>query len=310
MKKRYAIVLAAVLAVLLIGLTLAKFVHSFESSQIQMTAENFYFTADLLGDDTMIEGEDGTYAFPAEQSGEWYLYGSGKHEISIEVRNYSDKLRVTEDKINYTAWIETSEDYSGTPSLSVGEDSDGNSEGESEGKLDRALDGGQDAEMKADILTLTIPEDDETDSGEESEISVVLRSSSPYEKTIRLKFILKKSEQKITYRVNDYVGSPYAELVIMSDGEMSEDDEKITLVWPKGLSIDNTNALTFSVNDGSASGMEIKAEGSSYRMELSRALKAGESTSIYFFKADTSACYDTDGVKTVQDYTIAISDSQ
>ena len=100
--------LLAAVCCLLAGIW-ARYIHQTITENSQITAENFYFTANLLGD-TKMTAVDGTsqesYAFgDASTEGTWSLYGSSEHQIQIQVQNYYDELRVTPREIAYTGSV-------------------------------------------------------------------------------------------------------------------------------------------------------------------------------------------------------------
>jgi hypothetical protein len=337
-KKIFALLAFAVLAVALAGGLIARYVRTFRGSDRQAVAEDFYFIAELLGDDKMEpvgsgSGEE-TYAFPEEQSDEWYLYGPAGHEITIKLSNYSDNYRITKKDITYQAEVEieapsgtapeslntwknrislTKTESIGGAGASAGSgDATVSSTGTSSGTL--TLSGNMDGSTKSqDTLSLTIPDCNSNSGGTDipdgTKVTLILTSKSPYEKTIKLAFILCREKEEVKYQVVDSVGRRYAELILMTDKAIEKD--KLTLQWSKNLSIDNTDPLTYTYNQKSgkftpSAGIEDR------KMAISQTLKEDQSESIYFFKSDTNLDYSTNGTVTVNSadgtYTISITD--
>lgn len=92
---------------------------------------------------------------------------------------------------------------------------------------------------------------------------------------------------QLRYKIQDSAGSPYAELILMANsvGTGSMGSVQPYLTWPQDLSIDNTNGLTFGADFVQQKGMTDR------NMQISRPLRAEESESVYFFKADVSKNY-------------------
>ena len=269
----------------LFGGVFAKYIHQNVTGTSQVMAENFYFTADLLGDTRMVS-EDGqageSFSFgEASTEGTWYLYGAGTHSIDVQIQNFYDALRVTEKDITYRAEVSIQDKNGNTLSAPDGlqvQTADGNL------FTDGTLTGGS-ASFQA--LTLQVPDHMTWAYDDETAVTVTVASSAPYRKTLTLHFVLYATDTTLKYRVTDSTGSPYAELVIMTNvGGNAE--VKPTLVWPQGLSIDNTNKLTFTYENGTftqMTGMEGR------RMQISESLAAGRSETIYFFKSNISEDY-------------------
>lgn len=80
-------------------------------------------------------------------------------------------------------------------------------------------------------------------------VIVKIASTSPYKKTLTMKFILYATDTTLKDRITDSSGSPYAELVLMTNVE-GNNGVKPYLNWSKELEIDNTNPLTFTQQSG------------------------------------------------------------
>lgn len=271
-----------VVCCLLVGI-LAKYIYEKATQTSQITADKFYFTADILGDTKMVstDGNAGeTYSFTEKSTqGTWYLYGASEHNIQIQVQNYFDELRITEKDIQYTGSISAT-------------DPEGN---EISSITDLALKNGNETFIngtlnKADTkqsqtLTAVIPSHTNWAYKDGTTVTVTIRSTAPYKKTLMMKFILYATDTTMKYQINDSAGSPYAELILMTNVDA---DIQPYLDWSDELEIDNTNPLTFTYNGNQfvqQTGMENR------NMQISQALKSGRSETIYFFKNDTSKNY-------------------
>jgi hypothetical protein len=301
-KRNYIVVVILALMVIAAAGVAARYLRSYKSDSGQATAREFYFTTDLLGDSSMVDesgsaGEGNTYSFPAEQSGTYYLYGGSAHAITIQVQNFSDTERITQENITYTAsvTVETPQNSGNAYERSYVSLKNGDTTWNT-GK-NHTLSGKQ---QESDTLILDIPSYQERSYADGTMVTVLLASTAPYEKTIKLNFCLYSVDTALRYEVNDSFGSPYAELVIMTNvGTNRQDGQSSSTVqpylrWGSDLSIDNTNNLTYTYNEAATSGENPfnQKEGMTDRsMQISRELNPGESESIYFFKSDTSKNY-------------------
>ena len=134
---------------------------------------------------------------------EYKIYGDS---VSFEIRNFIDSFRVSKEDITYTV------------SANVGT---------------LSSNGGTLTAETADSDTITL-----TYSGEEAEkeITVTVRSTSPYVKELKAKFIF--AESAMRYEITDSAGSYYAELYIHT----ADEARTVTVNWDKEvLLIDETN---------------------------------------------------------------------
>jgi hypothetical protein len=282
--------IALALLVLLAAVVAARYLRSDKSEQGQASAQEFYFTTDLLGDSYMVNengaaGAGDSFAFPSVQSGTFYLYGGGKHAITIQVQNFSDAQRITAQSISYTASVTVETPSGGSASYTAqdvsltkdGSSCTGGTLKQNKGAL----------EQVSDALVLSIPDCQTTAYDDGTVVTVTLTSTAPYEKTIELRFVLYSVDTALRYEVNDSVGSPYAELVIMTNAKTDVAVQPY-LQWSSALSIDNTNVLTYTYNNGTFTQMDGIED---RKMQISRELNSGESVSIYFFKSNTSESY-------------------
>ena len=283
------IVIAIIIVLALIGGVGAKYLLKFSSDKGKVTADKFYFTTDLLGDQTMIAaiGENASnYRYEDIQKGEWHLYGGGAHDISFQVRNFADEKRVTKTKISYTANVEAKKsDGSVIQNLATIQKS-GETGQNTNAAVTSTLAGEQSA---TDSLVLSIKSSNEISYDEGTEVVVTITSTSPYKKTMEFHFKLYTVDTYLRYEVKDSVDSPYAELFIMTNivdgGNTGSGGVRPWLQWSDKLSIDNTNSLTYGKEFDPVDGIESR------NMQISQQLKAGESESIYFFKSDPKENY-------------------
>lgn len=307
---KFLLLVTAVISCCLAGGLLARYMHQTVTDPGQVTSEYFYFTADLLGDTKMVK-TDGTveegYSFGEKSTEEtWYLYGGSRHELEIQVQNFYDELRYTKEAISFQAtlsakkadgtklWLAEEESaQERVPSLIVGtvntdQGAEDGADQKNSGSENRTytLPGNQKSSAS---VTLSIPSNSDWKYEENTELTVELKSTVPYTKTLTLHFILYAKDAALRYQVKDSVGSPYAELIIMTNVEGSGNTEESVqpfLKWPSSLLIDNTNKLTFHYEDGVfklQDGMESR------NMQISESFATGRSESIYFFKEDPSA---------------------
>lgn len=295
-RKRTILVLAVILILSVTVVVMAKYLRSFEPVSGIMTSDKFYFTTDLLGDSTMVDssGENpgSGYVYEAVQEGTWNLYGGGAHEITFELRNYYDDLRITQGQISYTVSVEakTPADESGSSNSVSGLATVSDNSADPAGTVISGALGSAGSEGKAvQEITLSIADEQTVPYVDGTEVIVTIQSTSPYEKIMKLHFLLYQVDTYLSYEIQDSVGSPYAELILMANSVGTESTGSVQpyLTWPKDLSIDNTNGLTYTYETDfvQQSGMTDR------NMQISRALRAKESESIYFFKADVSKNY-------------------
>ena len=178
---------------------------------------------------------------------EYKICGS---EVEFEIRNYIDSLRTNVEAIEYTV----SASDGGTLSSNGG-----------------TLIGGTE---KCAKITLTY-------SGEEAEkkITVTVRSSLPYVKELKAKFVFTKPV--LRYEITDSPGSYYAELYIHTANEAKE----VTVKWDTAkLLIDETNDYVFG---------KLTADKNS----ASVSIPAHTTVKIAFFKNDITKNYSCGATK-------------
>jgi outer membrane receptor protein involved in Fe transport len=236
-----------------------------------------------------------TVAVPDEDNYSWALYGKESHTVDIDVRNYLDELRINEKDIEYkislngktpvyddngelTGYEEADETTLGNLVSLTGQDNKSlDTEYTLKGKQDNATAEQDFHSWSLNINNLSEIYNSRKDSNyvEDFIITVSIQSVKPYKSVINLDFILYSADPPMCYRLIEY--SNYYELIIMAESE----PEELTLYWPQGISIDNTNPLTYT--DGFVQREIVKSD-DGYSMKLENPLKAMGSTSIYFFK--------------------------
>lgn len=266
-RKWIIFVLAVILILIVTVVVMAKYLRSFESVSGIMTSDKFYFTTDLTGDSTMVDssGENpgNGYIYEDVQEGTWNLYGGGAHEITFELRNYYDDLRITQGQISYTVSVEAKaptdeSESSSIPELATVSD---NSTGPAGTKISGTLGKAETKEKAAQKITLSIKEEQEVPYKDGTEVIVTIQSTSPYEKVMELHFLLYQVDTYLSYEIQDSVGSPYAELILMANSVgtgPTDSSVQPYLTWSKDLSIDNTNGLTFGTDFAQQAGMTDK----------------------------------------------------
>lgn len=263
------ILLAAISVVLVLtGITTAKYIHNQRNSDNVIVAEGFYFTVDLLGN----TNDD------ADLRKEIHLYGSGDQNITLNVLNHFDALRITESDITYTFSVNSSynaikiqkgsEDYSSGAQCHM-----------------------QQGVRATDTFTVTIPEG----YGDQEKVTITIASSVPYKKVMKLEIVLHVLGYEMAYRVEDSVNSPYATLIVMSNVDV--DPEKLIINLEEinktsnVLQVDTTNAY---VLDPGTLSLRINAPGTKGYIDTvktTQKINAGASLAIYLFKTDITKNY-------------------
>lgn len=293
-RKRTILVLAVILVLIVVAVVVAKYLRSFQPVSGIMTSDKFYFTTDLMGDSTMVDssGENpgNGYVYEDVQEGTWNLYGGGTHEITFELHNYYDDLRITQGQISYTVNVEAKvpagEGGNGSPIPGLATVSDSSADPAGTAISGTLKEAGTE-EKAVQKITLSILDEQTVSYEDGTEVIVTIQSTSPYEKIMKLHFLLYQVDTYLSYEIQDSIGSPYAELILMANsvGTGPSGSVQPYLNWSQDLSIDNTNGLTYGADFVQQAGMTTR------NMQISRALRAKESESIYFFKADVSKNY-------------------
>ena len=221
-------------------------------------SDKFYFTVDLLGDTNLGDDLSKTYD----------LYGGDSKNISFFVRNYFDSLRITGSNVSYTVSLDGSAKTSASLNISSG-----------------SLTG---STLDQDEIKLSITEE----YSNLDTVEVVVTSTSPYVKTMRVIFVLHKYAEVVECHLNDSSGSMIAELsikanVLVKAKSMTIDFSTINSS-SNALKIDSTNAYLLdseNTNDPGTGWLKL--------VVLTLDIDAGESLTINFFKEDISKNYST-----------------
>lgn len=273
----------------------AKYQTVYRAKPCAVTSDPFYFSVDLTGDSKM---ENGRFSEKEEKT--YHLYGGSRHTITMELRNYYDSLRVTRKKIVYQVRLEAS---AGLASVKTADEEGllsavrgGSEEGEPllQGTLGNEEGAACEPEEREMILELASCAEQNYLDGEEVILSI--ESTAPYKKTIELHFILHREEQALSYEIQDSPGNVYAELILKNHIPREEgitDGARPYIIWPMGLSVDQTNALTYQWDADRKvfSQQPIEEQGADRKMQISRPLEMNESCSLYFFKSDVTQDY-------------------
>lgn len=274
----------------------AKYRFSYQAEPLVVTSDSFYFSVDLTGDSKM---ENGRFSEKEEKT--YHLYGGSRHTVSMRLRNYYDSLRITQTKIQYQVSLGASAglasvkmaDQDGILCTFQGEN--GNTEPLIQGTLGREdTESACEPEEQELILEIEPYADQNYQDGEE--VKLVIESTAPYEKTIELHFILHREEHDLSYEIQDSPGNVYAELIMKNcvpNEGWGDDSVRPYIIWPKELSIDQTNPLTYQWNAdrGEFVQQPIESQDTVRKMQISRTLKMNESCSVYFFKSDVTQDY-------------------
>ena len=259
----------------LVGGIVAKYVEVGSSDENQVSANNFYFTLDLLAATDQYAGKDENTITERTIN----LYGATQASVRFDVRNFQDDLRYTGKNITYT--VSYSAD-SGVPAKMTS----GGQEVTSGSTY--ILAGGAKSHQE---FTVSASEN-KVDGGK---IVVKVASSVPYVKEMTLTIVLHPQQYDVLYRVEDAPGDPYATLVIMAGKAGGVAAGKINMDWSavnataNALQVDSTN--TFVNLSGVLPGVGV--DDSSFLKSAVSAKKLDEngSVAIYFFKKDPSKDY-------------------
>lgn len=276
-KKAVPLLVLAVGVVLLclVGGLRAKYVTVDEQDNNQASANDFYFSIDLLAATDQYSGQDENAV--TERTVD--LYGATQTSLTFQVRNFFDTLRVNPADITYTVTYTADKD--------VPVKVENGSSTVTSGASFTLTGGGQDA----DQFTVSAPDN----QVEQGKITVTVKSSVPYVKEMKLTIVLHPQQYDVLYRVEDTAGDPYATLIIMAGKPGGVDAGSIRVDWSaingtdNVLQVDSTN--TFVNPSGTLPG--VGADDKTFLKEFISAKKIDEngSVAIYFFKQDPSKDY-------------------
>ena len=245
----------AFVLLLVSGISTAKYYNEKYYPSV-VASENFYFTIDLLGntntDDSLVK----TY----------HLYGGDSKSIDFNIQNYFDELRITSNDVLFNISIEGSEASRATLTCSKNT--------LSKNTLDKAQCHLEISEGYANL----------------GEVHVVIKSTSPYVKTMKLIFVLHSYAEVVECTINDSDSSLYAEVVISSniyidDKHLSIDYSSINAT-ENILRVDMTNPyVKDDANTNNPGDSFLK------KIVITSEINPGQSVSINFYKKDISVDY-------------------
>lgn len=210
--------LIAVLGMLLAfsGITAARYVNQVKKGNL-MSAENFYFTSDLLREESADESKTAVY----------YIDPLAEN-FTVELYNYADNMRIMSKDINYTVNVEngTANPVSGTLSVS------GNSA------------------VKAEITIRPTTNSSAGNAGagktsgtsNTSDVTVTVTSTSPYKKTLKAVF---KRELGNQFQLEDKTGNRAAVLTMTC----ADSSKSISITLPEGVIPDKTDSRVTEYKD-------------------------------------------------------------
>lgn len=250
---------------------LAKYTYN-DGESLVLTDSPMYFTVDLIQN---VYGDDDVNTL------EHTLYGGDSRNLSFNVLNYFDEYRITEYDITYSVKVENT---SSLESLKAFND------------FELVLESGSSKLTKntQDAHKYQLKVGGSYESG--TQLTVTVTASAPFKKEMKMVFNLVNSSNTVNYYIDDGADSLYAELVIYSDIDISED--KIIIDWSdinktKNIfQIDSTSPyIDLSDVDGRVeSGSYVDSNGNTIttyyynKAKVAIELKENMSISIIFFK--------------------------
>ncbi|MCD8373065.1 MAG: hypothetical protein LUD27_07190 [Clostridia bacterium] len=273
-----AVLLAfALLAAAVCGYVYARYASRDSYSDNQISLDDFYFTVDILGDS--VDETSSTKDINV-------FGGTETQDITFYVCNYFDSLRITNSDITYTVSYASSLTSGGAKDVGITDSNGAITSGDSFTLVKNGT-------QSSAAYTLSIG----TYSNAET-ITVTIKSTSPYTKTLTLNFNLVTASTdagcELTSGTNTST-SAYVELLIKSDIAFAIGE--VTINWSSAstLQFDNTNAY-FTLDTGNTSATSKKA------------IDAEESVTVKFFKLDSSIIYTVGAVlSTGSNNTLAIT---
>lgn len=260
--------LAVVVVVLcFVGGLRAKYVAIDEHEKNQFSANDFYFSIDLLAATDQYAGDDENEITEREI----HLYGAGQNRLTFQVRNFFDDLRVNPADITYT--VSYSANVSAELTVGGNQVTSGASYTLSKNSKDY------------DEFTISAP----NNTVEGGKITVTVASTVPYVKTMTLTVVLHPQQYDVLYRVEDNAGDPYARLIVMVGKPEGVQVGKINVDWSainatsNILQVDSTN--TFVNLSGVHGENEMDDTNNFVQKFTSKEVVDGNgSVAIYFFK--------------------------
>lgn len=242
--------------VCLVGGLMAKYVTSASKGDNRIGANDFYFSVDLM---EAVEGEDENRVL--ERTVE--LYGAGQNSLTFTVQNFFDGLRISTGEIAYTL------SWEGAVTLEL-EDASVTS-----GSAHTLAGGSQ----NGDTFTASF-----TDTTQAATAVITVASTAPYTKEMKLTVKFSPEIYDVLYRVEDSVGSVYANLIVMVGKEDGVDAGKLRFLWDESLlQIDCTNTHIVEQNGDT---LTVPAGVSIGNTVSTQPVGEMGSISVFFFKTD------------------------
>lgn len=272
----FTILLLAV-ATTFCGFVVAKYIRE-KQTDVVVTSKNFFFTVDLLGD--TINDED--------LSKDYVLAGGDSKEITFYIQNYFDDYRICDTDVKYEVTMNiTSTNSSYDSNLIVL-----SNQVDVEHVLNKNT-------KDFDKWVLSIPEGYENNT----KIEIVIKSSYPYEKEMKLEFSCMTYDKEYSYEVIDDVNSPVAKLIIKTNVDipakaLTVDFSNINST-SNVLQIDVTNPYIVDLVNGIPTLNTNKLpDGQTYYKSIVNTIKisAGEAIEIIFYKTDLTKNYSFDTI--------------
>lgn len=248
--RRATAIAAAVLALALAcvgAAAYAKYAHQATDDR-SVAAHSFYFSSDFLTED-----------------GAAYTLGADTTCLAIELRNYDDASRWSDDDVGYSYEVTRQGDGEGTDA--------GDSVASGSGTIIRSDNAASTSTIAVTNLTA-------------GTYAVTATSTSPFAKTLAATFTIPEELEGVLYKVSDSAGSPTAQLTVSTRAY----NGGITVSWPEGVFPDTTQAVFSGVSTYDEDA-ESYAAGSQNIGSLG---KFGSAT-YRFFKVDPQKDYSSGG---------------
>lgn len=216
----------------------ARYTH-LESKANEGSSQQFYFTSDYL-----------------TEAGKTYQLSENTTSLKIELRNYVDALRWSDETISYTCSIKKYGTEMETDTM---------------GTISRDENKGSTAEIVIPDMSAGTYE-------------VTATATAPFAKTLKGTFVVPQQDNAITYEVNDSSDSPYVLLTVSTKKYAGN----ITISWPEDVIPDSTEEAFQSCNTWN--------NGSYIAGRVTTAVENYSSYTYQFFKTNVSQKYDKDSI--------------
>lgn len=263
--KREIIVLSLVFASAFISLfstiTYSRYVFS-SIKESYLISKEFYFYSDTLGDTT---------SNISYELNDWD--GDSNYSFDIDLKNYKDDLRWTQESINYNYTISCNPNISGN--VTCTSSNNGTLTYSSTNKTQNRI-----------PITLTNANDLNFEDNDYVDIEVTVTSSSPFTKTLSATYRIGVSTKTVVQKIIDAQNQKYLDLVLSNN---SLEDKTITLTWTYSvLSIDNTNDI---FNDSNTIVRTQVVNNVSYINQVVIVIPSRTVYSIRYYKTDATQNY-------------------